>query len=75
MIVPFIVITDVPSDNPVTVPSSATVATLGVPDVYVKSSTSPLGVVVPINLITVGAMTIFGIPALLSFIVMLIVMF
>lgn len=35
----------------------------------------PLGVVVPINLITVGSMTIFGVPALLSFIVMFIVMF
>ena len=45
-IFPFIVITDVPSDNPFTVPSSKTVATLGVPDVYVKSSTFPLGVVV-----------------------------
>lgn len=36
---------------------------------------SPLGVVIPINFITIGAMTIFGVPALLSFIVMLIVMF
>lgn len=36
---------------------------------------SPLGVVVPINFITIGAMTIFGVPALLSLIVILVVMF
>ena len=45
-IFPFIVIVAVPSATPVTVPSSDTVAIFVAPDVYVKSSTSPLGVVV-----------------------------
>ena len=43
---PFIVIVAVPSATPVTVPSCATVAIFVAPDVYVKSSTNPLGVVV-----------------------------
>ena len=45
-IFPFIVIVALPVATPVTVPSSATVAILGVSDVYVKFSTSPVGVVV-----------------------------
>ena len=45
-IFPLIVIFVVPPVIPVTVPSSDTVATLGVSDIYVNSSTSPLGVVV-----------------------------
>ena len=43
---PFIVIVALPVATPVTVPSSATVAILGVSDMYVKSSTNPVGVVV-----------------------------
>ena len=43
---PFIVIVAVPVATPVTVPSSATVAIFVAPDVYFKSSTTPLGVVV-----------------------------
>lgn len=36
---------------------------------------SPLDLAIPINIITVGLLTIFGIPALLSLIVILVLVF
>lgn len=36
---------------------------------------SPLNLAIPINIITVGLLTIFGIPALLSLIVILVLVF
>ncbi len=37
--------------------------------------TKPLNVMIPINLISVGALTIFGVPALFSFILIFILIY
>lgn len=36
---------------------------------------NPLNLMIPINIITIGALTIFGIPALMSFILVYLIVF